>query len=672
MTDIPFDHLTALSSSLLQVLDVSTGSTSSSSSSIYSQLRLSHRDPSIRGSADCSLLFSGPLKILTTAPKMISSGARSNVTKSAAADMLAKLRTSLAPIDLSAARAMPKSEWSSQSAINSLVLTDIDMRIWQYPLPTGATSSSLSSSASLLSSSYNEVSAFLAQCPAFPVDMVSRSTSSSSSSSMTSSMRFIETLSIHDALYSECLGLQVNTSSRSSVSASSASQLLFYSVVAIDCEMCEGVSGDHVLARVTVVGLDPLHHDTDKLKDNKANAHADPKSVPHVVLLDEYVLPSEAIADYRTQWSGITEALLSARARLSADEVTARLLALIPQETLLVGHSLDCDLRVLRLLHRRCADTSILFPHPKGFPYRQKLKYLAKRFLGCAIQTSGASNSGNNKTDSGSSSAVVSTSSSPSSAVTALASASSADNNVEEISSASAGHDSEEDAITALRLLLLKALYGRDYGVSADRAGYVSGRLPSVHSSFLQHNIAVRIGSSSSTSPALHESVDTTTDDGNDDPDAADSEHDKSCAANCNRRSVAQLCLPLQLSSSTSTSTSASDSAVPTAEKDNELCVVPRSFVLYEENFVDDAQLMQRMLSIRRYEPDALVITLLQPSTTTFMELQQRKIASLKASRLSAIVWTKEMEKSLVDEAKRCLTGLVSFTMWSTTSMMAQ
>ncbi len=41
-------------------------------------------------------------------------------------------------------------------------------------------------------------------------------------------------------------------------------------------------------------------------------------------------------------------------------------LALVSAETLLVGHALENDLRVLRCLHGRVVDTAILYPHPKA------------------------------------------------------------------------------------------------------------------------------------------------------------------------------------------------------------------------------------------------------------------------------------------------------------------
>jgi RNA exonuclease 1 len=30
------------------------------------------------------------------------------------------------------------------------------------------------------------------------------------------------------------------------------------------------------------------------------------------------------------------------------------------------GHSLDSDLKAMKISHMKCVDTSVIFPHPKG------------------------------------------------------------------------------------------------------------------------------------------------------------------------------------------------------------------------------------------------------------------------------------------------------------------
>ena len=56
-------------------------------------------------------------------------------------------------------------------------------------------------------------------------------------------------------------------------------------------------------------------------------------------------------------------------------------------ETILIGHSLDNDLRALKIIHRRCVDTCVMYPHPRGFPFRQSLKYITKKYLDKDIQS---------------------------------------------------------------------------------------------------------------------------------------------------------------------------------------------------------------------------------------------------------------------------------------------
>jgi hypothetical protein len=197
-------------------------------------------------------------------------------------------------------------------------------------------------------------------------------------------------------------------------------------ILAVDCEMCQIAGGVSQLARVTVVD----EHST--------------------VLLDEIVRPEKPILDYVTEFSGMTPALI-ASARLSMSEVQRRVVDLIDgvedggeeeegegvgategggsnavtagakrrrgggasasgrrlRPAILVGHSLVSDLSALRIVHTRVIDTTVLYPHPSSLPYRQSLRNLARMHLGRAIQ------SGNG------------------------------------------GHDSAEDALAALHLVLL-------------------------------------------------------------------------------------------------------------------------------------------------------------------------------------------------------------------------
>ncbi|EQC32312.1 hypothetical protein SDRG_10059 [Saprolegnia diclina VS20] len=129
---------------------------------------------------------------------------------------------------------------------------------------------------------------------------------------------------------------------------------------ALDCEMCETDLGSE-LTRVTVV-----------------NAQGE-------TVYDTLVKPRSTILNYHTEFSGITAESL-ADVKTTLDDVQAHLLSLVSASTLLVGHSLDSDLKALRLVHRRVADTAILFPHQRGFPFKPSLKALASTFLNETIQ----------------------------------------------------------------------------------------------------------------------------------------------------------------------------------------------------------------------------------------------------------------------------------------------
>ena len=86
-------------------------------------------------------------------------------------------------------------------------------------------------------------------------------------------------------------------------------------------------------------------------------------------------------SDYNTRFSGITEETHS-KAVLTLSSVRESLDSLINSKTILVGHALENDLRTLRIVHLNCIDTSILFPHRAGSPYRRSLRdLLVKRFI---------------------------------------------------------------------------------------------------------------------------------------------------------------------------------------------------------------------------------------------------------------------------------------------------
>ncbi|PLW05230.1 hypothetical protein PCANC_27595 [Puccinia coronata f. sp. avenae] len=164
-------------------------------------------------------------------------------------------------------------------------------------------------------------------------------------------------------------------------------------ILAVDCEMCVTASGSE-LTRVTIVDSD------EKL------------------VYDQLVLPDLPITDYLTRYSGITEDRLKGITTRLID-VQKKLSELIDFNTVLVGHSLDCDLKALKLAHPWVIDTSVIYQHPRGLPMKPSLKWLASKWLGRDIQSSGLPNG---------------------------------------------GHDSEEDARTAVQLLKKKMQKGLGFG----------------------------------------------------------------------------------------------------------------------------------------------------------------------------------------------------------------
>lgn len=57
------------------------------------------------------------------------------------------------------------------------------------------------------------------------------------------------------------------------------------------------------------------------------------------------------------------------------DQVQAVFLRQVGAGDTLVGHSLENDLKALKLVHLRCLDTAVLYPHPKK-GRRSSLRYL--------------------------------------------------------------------------------------------------------------------------------------------------------------------------------------------------------------------------------------------------------------------------------------------------------
>lgn len=131
-------------------------------------------------------------------------------------------------------------------------------------------------------------------------------------------------------------------------------------IYAIDCEMCFTEQGLE-LTKVTVIDL-------------YGN-----------LVYDTLVKPKNKIIDYNTKFSGITEEQMS-NVTMTLTQVQEDLLKFIHAETILLGHNLASDFRVLQLFHKNVVDTTMVCPHSKGFPYCMALKTLARNSLNREIQ----------------------------------------------------------------------------------------------------------------------------------------------------------------------------------------------------------------------------------------------------------------------------------------------
>lgn len=152
-------------------------------------------------------------------------------------------------------------------------------------------------------------------------------------------------------------------------------------------------------------------------------------------VVDALVRPYGVVLDWNTRFSGVTAAMLAGaapwpapaqpqddddeeegggedeamvnptgtdhgsparveRVLASPEEARAALHRRMDVATVLIGHGLENDLLHLRMCHARVVDTAVLFPHTRGLPFRNKLRFLVERHLGRVIQADHPSEEG--------------------------------------------------------------------------------------------------------------------------------------------------------------------------------------------------------------------------------------------------------------------------------------
>lgn len=131
---------------------------------------------------------------------------------------------------------------------------------------------------------------------------------------------------------------------------------------------------------------------------------------------NELVKPPGLITNYLTRYSGITEAMMR-DVTTTKEDVYYFLRKNLPKDSIFCGHSLNMDLAALGIFHPFVIDTSVIFNRAGTRSYKPSLKSLAYELLGKEIQISSKQ-----------------------------------------------GHDSLEDAVTAMELVKLKLVNEITFG----------------------------------------------------------------------------------------------------------------------------------------------------------------------------------------------------------------
>merc|ERR1712137_512061 len=124
-------------------------------------------------------------------------------------------------------------------------------------------------------------------------------------------------------------------------------------MVALDCEMMEVEGGLDQIGRVSIVN----HHKE--------------------VLYDTFVKNTKPVIDYRTKYSGLTKSKIQQGKDFT--EVIQEIQQIIGKNTIVVGHGIDNDLKLLQLYVENIIDTSYLYLNTDG--YKINLGILSRKWL---------------------------------------------------------------------------------------------------------------------------------------------------------------------------------------------------------------------------------------------------------------------------------------------------
>lgn len=146
------------------------------------------------------------------------------------------------------------------------------------------------------------------------------------------------------------------------------------------------------------------------------------------------MLPDEPITNYLTDYSGITPDMM-ANTTTTLRRAQKHVRKFVDHNVILVGHGLHNDLKALKLTHPYCIDTSIIYHHSRGPPFRPGLKWLSSRYLKRDIQNTDPNHGGR------------------------------------------VGHDPREDATATLDLVKLKIQRGEAFGLLHDDTELIFNRM---------------------------------------------------------------------------------------------------------------------------------------------------------------------------------------------------